>query len=151
MGNDERLAEATALDGMRETWLEKIKTDLEGKLRMRLSLIQSAQHQEDQKNQEMVPPEIQSVDHLENTRSDLGSSKKPDQGREPAAKGDEDSLVYEVVEGNARKGSMQPTLETESNSSTKSRTIQSNHPAVTNKGSSNYQPPSQPLSQEDVC
>ena len=67
MGDDERLAEATALDEKRETWLKEIEADLEEKFRLRESTdkVQSAQHQEDQYNQEMAPLERQSVEHLE--------------------------------------------------------------------------------------
>ena len=59
MGDDERLTKATALDGKRETWLEKIKSHLMEKIRTRISLVQSAQYQE------RAPPERQSGDHIE--------------------------------------------------------------------------------------
>ena len=55
MGKDERLTLATTLDEKRETWLEKIKEDLMEKIRKRISL-ESAQYQEDQKNQEGSRP-----------------------------------------------------------------------------------------------
>ena len=54
MGTDNRLTLATALDGRRETWLGKIRADLMEKIRR--SLIQSEQHQEDQKNQDDTKP-----------------------------------------------------------------------------------------------
>ena len=64
MGDDERLAQATALDAEREAWLMKIEADLDETLMLTESpdKVQSAQHQEDQYNQEMAPLERQSVE-----------------------------------------------------------------------------------------